>query len=421
MQFCQQMQAGVQARKGQLFRGERPPQGGGQGVPPDLVGHPLPGQMPGEVPLRDEPRQRLLFKAAHRAGVQPVFRTPRGQQVFRQHHIGDADAGGQTAGAGGQIHHRTVRPGHALQTGQRAGVEAELGIVIVLDDVALARAARRPVQQFGPAACRHGDAGRELVAGGHIAHRRIRPVQGIQRQAVRIHRQTTARHPIVFQHLQSPGIAGRFHRRRAGQERGQQAQQIFQPGPYDDLVRAALHPPVFSQILGQRLAQGRISLGVAGGQQFRRGIQQLLLQPRPGAEREQSRVHAPGGQVVPHRRQRRGGRLLRRADRSRGFPLRQRQVFLYIKAAALPGHQIPFRRQHLIRSIHRVHRHGQFCRQPPLAGHPGARCQRPGAHLFRQAAVQLFVQRHPGRRIQCCGQMDHKNPLLFMHSAKLTP
>ena len=100
---------------------------------------------------------------------------------------------------------------------------------------------------------------------------------------------------------------------------------------------------------------------------------------------------------------------------------RQRQIFLYIKAAALPGFEIPFRRKHLIRGIHRVYRNGQLCRQPPLAGHPGARRQRPGAHLLRKALVQLFVQRHRRGRVQRRGQMDHKTPLLFGYCIKLTP
>ena len=56
-----------------------------------------------------------------------------------------------------------------------------------------------------------------------------------------------------------------------------------------------------------------------------------------------------------------------------------------------------------------------------LAGHPGAGGQGPGAHLSGQTAVQLFVQRHPGARLQCGGQMDHDRVLLFLQNAKLAP
>ena len=104
----------------------------------------------------------------------------------------------------------------------------------------------------------------------------------------------------------------------------------------------ALHAAVFSQIIRQRLPQGKVTLGVAVGQQLRGGVQQFLLQPRPGAEGEQPRVHAPGGQVVPHRRFRRGG--LRHGRGGRRVPcirpdLRQRQIFLYIKSRCAPGRQ----------------------------------------------------------------------------------
>ena len=69
--------------------------------------------------------------------------------------------------------------------------------------------------------------------------------------------------------------------------------------------------------------------------------------------RDRPRVHAPGGQVVPHRRFRRGG--LRHGRGRRRAPcirpdLRQRQIFLYIKAAALPGGKVaPVSYTHLCR------------------------------------------------------------------------
>ena len=220
------------------------------------------------------------------------------------------------------------------------------------------------------------------------------------------------------------GVAGGLHGGGAVQQRGQQAQQIFQTSTHHHLMGTALHAAVFGQIIRQRLPQGKVTLGVAVGQQLRGGVQQFLLQPRPGAEGKQPRVHAPGGQVVPHRRFRRGG--LRHGRGRRRAPcirpdLRQRQIFLYIKAAAFPGGKVALGSQHLVGGVHSVYRDRQFRRQPPLAGHPGAGGQGPGAHLSGQTAVQLFVQRHPGARLQCGGQMDHDRVLLFFAECQTGP
>ena len=145
-------------------------------------------------------------------------------------------------------------------------------------------------------------------------------------------------------------------------------------------------------------------LRVAVGQQFGRGVEQLFLEPCPGAEREEGRVHPPRGEVIPHRLHRRSRLRLgqERGGRRRGRADGQGQIFLYIKAAALPRFQISFRREQLVSCIHGVHRDGQFRRQPPLAGHPGARRDGPGAHFLGQALIELFVQRHRRGRIQCC-------------------
>ena len=178
----------MQARKGQLAGSKGSVQCCRQCVPPGLVGHTFPGQMPGEVALGDKAGQRLLLEPAHRAGVQAVFFPPCRQKMLRQHHIGDTDAGSQTAGAGGEVHHRAVCTRHALQAGQRPGIKTELRIVIIFYNIPPARPAGCPVQKLGPAACRHGNACGELVAGRDVAHRCIRPVQCFHRKAVLVHR-----------------------------------------------------------------------------------------------------------------------------------------------------------------------------------------------------------------------------------------
>ena len=272
--------------------------------------------------------------------------------MLRQHHIGDTDAGGQAPGAGGEVDHRAVGPRHPLQAGQGAGVKTELGIVVILNNIPLPGALGRPVEQLGPAARRHGDACRELVAGGNVADRRPGPGKFFDGKAVFVHGQTAALHAIVLQHLFGAGVPGGLHGGFAGQQRGQQAQQVFQAGSHHDLLGRALHAPVFFQIIRQRLPQLPVALSIAVGQQLRRGVEQLLLEPRPGTEREERRVHAPGGKIIPDRRRGRCGlpgrrfRLhgLCRSARSTFRPGRQSQIFLYIKAAALLWLQIALRR-----------------------------------------------------------------------------
>ena len=185
-------------------------------------------------------------------------------------------------------------------------------------------------------------------------------------------------------------------------------------------MRAAPHTAVLLKILGQCLPQREVALRVTVGQQLRRRVQQLFLQTRPCAERKQLRVYAPGGEVVADGLLRRW-RCLGRGRRGGLCPLGQGQILQHREAAALPGGQVALGCQHLVGGVHRVHRDRQLCRQPPLAGHPGPGRNRPRPHLGGEAAVELFVERNTGRRVQCCRQMDHKKPLLFGQCAKLDP
>ena len=275
------------------------------------------------------------------------------------------------------------------------------------------------MEQLGPASGRHGDACGELMAGGDVADRRAGVRQRPDGKSILVHRQAAAGHAVVFQHLLCAGVAGILHRRRPGQKRGQQPQQVLKARSHDDLVRTAPDAPVLFEIARQRLPQRKVALRVAVGQQLGRRIQQLLLQPRPRPEGEQPRVHAPGGEVIADGPLFRHSLGLRRRG-GRGA-LGQSQILLYIKAAPLPRLQIALRCQHLIGRVHRVHRDGKLCRQTPLAGHPRPRRDSPRPHLGGEAAVELLIKRHIGCRVQRCRQMDHKKPLLFSQCAKLTP
>ena len=116
----------------QLHPRQRRPQCGGKPLHAALVGKAHPGQMPGEIAPRHELAEGLLFKAAHRVGVHREIPAVPRQQWLGQHHAGDADARRKAFGEGGQIDHRPVRPRHALQAGQRAGVKAEFRVIIIL-------------------------------------------------------------------------------------------------------------------------------------------------------------------------------------------------------------------------------------------------------------------------------------------------
>ena len=116
----------------QLHPRQSRPQRGGEPLHAALVGKAHPGQMPGEIAPRHELAEGLLFKAAHRVGVHREIPAVPRQQRLGQHHAGDADARRKAFGEGGQIDHRPVRPRHALQAGQRAGVKAEFRVIIIL-------------------------------------------------------------------------------------------------------------------------------------------------------------------------------------------------------------------------------------------------------------------------------------------------
>ncbi len=91
-----------------------------------LVGKAHPGQVAGKIPARHKLAKCLLLKPAHRVGVGRKIPAIPPQQALRQHHAGNADAGGKAFGEGGQVYHRPVRPRHALQTGEGTRVKAEL-------------------------------------------------------------------------------------------------------------------------------------------------------------------------------------------------------------------------------------------------------------------------------------------------------
>ena len=143
-------------------------QGPDQGLHPALIGAAHPGQVPGEVPFLQKAAEGLLLKAADGVGVGAEGGPVPLQQVPGQDHAGDADAGGQALGKGAEIHHRAVGPRHALEAGQGPHVEAELRVVVVLQDVP-PRGPGGPGQKLGPPPRGHGDGGGKVVAGGDVA------------------------------------------------------------------------------------------------------------------------------------------------------------------------------------------------------------------------------------------------------------
>ena len=86
--------------------------------------------------------------------------------MFRQHHIADTDGGGQCFCKGIDIDD-FFKDIDALQGGNRLTGEAELAVVIILDNIA-GRRFGSPSKKFIASSDRHGDACRELVGRGNM-------------------------------------------------------------------------------------------------------------------------------------------------------------------------------------------------------------------------------------------------------------
>ena len=386
-------------------------QGPDQGLHPALIGAAHPGQVPGEVPLLQKAAEGLLLKAADGVGVGAEGGPVPLQQVPGQDHAGDADAGGQALGEGAEIHHGAVGPRHALEAGQGPHVEAELRVVVVLQDVP-PRGPGGPGQELGPPPRGHGDGGGKVVAGGDVAQVGPALLQPGRRQPPLVDVHAPAGDPAVLQDGAAPGVAGVLNGRRAApEELGHQPQQVLHPGPHHDLSRGADHPPVGPQVVRQGPAQVLVPLAVAVGEELRPGVEQLLLDAAPGAEGKQVRVHRPGGQVegrgLPLPFSVLPGVLLRGRG---GGPGRPSGVVQDVEAALGPGLQVALRHQHLVGGVHRVHRHRQLLGQGPLAGELLPPDQPPPADLLRQVLVELLVEGLPCPAVKAAGQIQHDDP-----------
>ena len=322
---------------------------------------------------------------------------------------------GEAAGEGGKIDHRPLPPGHALQAGQGAHVKAELGVIVVLDDVPPRRGGG-PVQQLGAPAHRHHRPGGELVAGGHIHQPRPRRRQSVRVQPLFIHRHRHAADAVVVQNAPGAGVAGVFQRGDGtAHHPRQQAHQILHARAHHDLVGGAVHPAPGPQMPGDGRPQLLVAPALAVGQQAGAAVEQLLLDARPGAEGEKAGVHPAGGEVEgprPRGGGRPGGARVRGGGRRGQGPL----VGPHVIARPGPRLQPALRRQHLISPVHRVHAHPQLPRQGALAGHLFPRGQLAGAYLGRHRPVELLVERAVLFRRE--GDLKHAFCPLFL---KLTP
>ena len=114
-----------------------------------------------EITVLDEAGQRILLEVRYRAAVETEFLVEFPDELFRQHHVADADGRGQRLGEGIHVddpaadidaHHR--RDGPSRQT--------EFAVVVILDDAA-ARCRTDPPQESVAAADGSDAAGREVM------------------------------------------------------------------------------------------------------------------------------------------------------------------------------------------------------------------------------------------------------------------
>ena len=193
-----------------------------------------------DVPLKvafvDEARQRVLLEAGNRARVEAHGVNVARQQLRRQHHIADAQAGHHGLGKGVQVNH-LVRRVVGEQRHDQPSAIAELAVVIVLDDVTFARAVR-PLEQLQASLDGHDDARREMVRRRNVHHVGARFLKFVHQQARLV---DGNRPPGVAERLGDGGelaIAGVFHGERGGgpEHLQQTAVQVLAARADDDAV-----------------------------------------------------------------------------------------------------------------------------------------------------------------------------------------
>nr|WP_243695342.1 hypothetical protein [Agromyces protaetiae] len=161
-----------------------------------------------------------------------------------------------------------------LERADAAAVEAELAVVVVLDDEA-ARAVR-PVGERGAARPRQGDPGRELVRGReeHRVDGRRPGVEQVDAGAVGVERQADELESGSLQDVPVRRVPVRLDRdavRAEVDERpAHEGEQVAESSGHDDVGRARVHAARAREVLGEPLAEFVDALGGSISQDVRR-------------------------------------------------------------------------------------------------------------------------------------------------------
>ena len=178
----------------------------------------------------------MLLQSRDGAGVKIQLPAVAFQQSGRQDHEAHAHGGGDGLGEGVHVNDPPAAV-DALQGGDGTAGEAELAVVVVLDDDAVGLL--RPAQQRLPPANGGDGAGGIVVGRGDVDH-----VGPGGPQSGRVHALPVQRHrhtggTAFAVNLPNLGIAGVLHgkNRLLAQELRQQQIEVFRAGAHHDLLR----------------------------------------------------------------------------------------------------------------------------------------------------------------------------------------
>ena len=271
----------------------------------------------------------------------------------------------------------------ALQRADGLAVVAELGVVVVLDDQAVA--VRRPGEELAPALAAEHDAGGELV------RRRYERRVGGQLpddHAVGIE---LARHELEAERpdlLVQAVVRGVLDRDAPPSARGEDAQQQVHRlgGALDDedLVGIGDDAARASEVVGERLAQRVLAARLAVAERERPRLPGGLLDAaEPEAQRKERHVRRRRRQVVARLAPRRRGRELHRAlpgdrgDHGRCARARLEEALGLELEVGIAGDAA---------------RHAELQRERTRRGEPDARAQRAVADRVAQRSLQRDAQ-----------------------------
>ena len=235
-----------------------------------------------KVAPAQKPCQGVLLEAGDRGAVEPQLLLEFLHQRPGQHHVADSDGGRQALGEGVHVDDPAAVI-QGLEGRHRVGVEAELTVVIVLDDVAVSFL--RPAQQFQPPPHRRHQSQGEVVVGGTVedlgVFQRFRP------DAVFVQSRADAGGTRRGVNSSDLAVARLFHREAfvPAQQLDEKIIQKVRARADEDAAFIHLHPPERRQMLRDGGAQRR-DAGVGTLQQQLFAVVQHHFPQEPGPDRK---------------------------------------------------------------------------------------------------------------------------------------